>query len=173
MVAAFKRLFLKDKVQLTLSMDFKTVNRKPLKKIFFNFLIICLLITVGSFVLYNAGVQLFAGSDWVIRLKNAFLLGMIGIAMGFSFFQAGQKRKLQALPSVEEKIKFYEIFYRNRLWWQVLSCLVSGFLLLLTHRTIFLFFCLFDLLMMAAAFPSELIIKKELNEDELLFVDND
>ena len=74
-------------------MDFKTVNRKPLKKIFFNFLIICLLITVGSFVLYNAGVQLFAGSDWVIRLKNAFLLGMIGIAMGFSFFSGRSKKK--------------------------------------------------------------------------------
>jgi hypothetical protein len=42
--------------------------------------------------------------------------------------------------------------------------------LLLTARMLFIYFCLFDLLSMSVAYPSELIIKKEMKEDELMFV---
>ena len=151
-------------------MDLKVINLKPLKKIYFNFLALCLLITIGSFVLYKTGFQLFRGSNWVIEMKDFLLWGMVGLAVIFTMYQVNQRRRLQALQTVDEKITFFEVYYRRRLWWLILSCIVSSFLLLLTARMIFFYFCLFDLLSMLVAYPSELIIKKELKEDELMFV---
>ena len=151
-------------------MDLKVIKLKPLKNIYFNFIAICLLITMGSFVLYKTGFQFFRGSNWVVEMKNILLWGMVGIAVLVTMYQVNQRRKLQALPTVDEKITFFEVYYRYRLWWHVLSCVVSGFLLLLTARMIFFYFGLLDLLSMLLAYPSEFIIKKEMKEDDLLFV---
>jgi hypothetical protein len=95
---------------------------------------------------------------------------MVGIAVVVTMWQVDQRKKLQALPSVDEKIVFFESYYRRRLWWHVLSCGVSAFLLLTTARMLFFYFGLFDLLTMFLAYPSKLIIKKEMREDDLLFV---
>jgi hypothetical protein len=141
-------------------MDLKVINLKPLKKIYFNFLALCLLITIGSFVLYKTGFQLFPGNNWVFEMKDFLLWGMVGLAVVFTMYQVNQRRKLQALPTVDAKISFFEVYYRHRLWWHVLSCVISGSLLLLTARMIFFYFCLFDLLSMLLAYPSEFIIKK-------------
>jgi hypothetical protein len=151
-------------------MDLKVINLKLLKKIYLNFLTICILITIGSFVFYKIGVQFFRSSSWVIEMKDLLLWGMVGLAVVFTMFQVNQRRRLQALLTVDEKISFFEAYYRKRLWWHVLSCAVSGFLLLLTVRMIFLYFCLFDLLSMFFAYPSEFIIKKEMKEDDIMFV---
>jgi hypothetical protein len=109
-------------------MDLKVINLKPLKKIYFNFLALCLLITIGSFVLYKTGFQLFRGSNWVIEMKDFLLWGMVGLAVIYTMHQVNQRRRLQALLTVEDKITFFEVFYRRRLWWLILSCVVSGFL---------------------------------------------
>ncbi|HMK25249.1 MAG TPA: hypothetical protein VK483_04400 [Chitinophagaceae bacterium] len=151
-------------------MDLKVIKLKPLRNIYLNFLVICLLITIGSFILYKTGFQFFRGSNWVVEMKNLLLWGMVGLAVVFTMYQVNQKKKLQALLTVDEKISFFEVYYRRRLWWHVLSCVVSGFLLLLTARMIFIYFCLFDVLSMLLAYPSEFIIKKEMKEDDLMFV---
>src|SRR5690349_14000818 len=121
-------------------MDLKVVNLRNLKRDYTSFLVICILITVASFILYKKGELLLAASQWAYELKNGFLLGMIILALVFSFFQADKKKKLQALPTIEEKIAFYEKLYRSRLWWHVLACFTSGVLLLLTYHKYFLYF---------------------------------
>ena len=151
-------------------MDLKIINQKQLKRIYINFLVICLLITGGSYILFQSGFRFFEGSDWVNEMTNILLYCMIGIVIVFTYFQMSQRKKLRVLPTIEEKIIFYEKFYRYRLWWHVLACFVSAFLLLLTGRNIFFYIGLFDLLEMLLSYPSQLIIKKEMKEDELIFV---
>lgn len=151
-------------------MDLKVINLKNLKRHYLNFLCLCLLIVAGSIALFDSGIQLFPGNVRVIQLKNILLGGMVAVAIGFSAYEAVQRKKLRALPSVAEKIVFYETFYRNRLWWYVFSCILSGFLLLLTWRAVFFYFCLFDLLLMLVAWPAPFRIKNEMREQELLFI---
>lgn len=152
-----------------LPMELKVVDHKPLRKTFYNFLAICTVITAGSFLLYLSGFSLFRYSSWAIRLKDIFLFMVVCLAAVFFFYQQAQRKKLIRLTRFEDKVSYYEIFYRNRLWWQVLSCVLSGFLLLITHRIIFLGFCLFDLVTMIAAYPSPSVIKKELEEEDIVF----
>ena len=151
-------------------MDLKVFNLKNLKRTYFSFLSLCVIVVGVSFVLYKMGVQVFPLSPLIIKLKNVLLFGMIGVAFVFSMYEASQRGKLQALPTVDEKIIFYENFYFKRLWWYVLACAVSGFLLLLTFRLLFISFCLFDLMMMLIAWPTEFKLKQEMKEDELIFV---
>jgi hypothetical protein len=154
-------------------MELKVVDHKPLRKSFYNFLALCTVITAGSFGLYLYGFGLFRYNSWAIRLKDIFLLIVVCLAAVFFFYQQGQRKKLLGITSFEEKISYYEIFYRNRLWWHVFSCVLSGFLLLVTHRIIFLAFCLFDFISMLIAYPSPSIIKKELEDNEIIFSDTE
>jgi hypothetical protein len=150
-------------------MELKVVDHKPLRRTFYNFLAICTVITAGSSLLYLSGFGLFRYSSWTIRLKDIFLLIVVCLAAVFFFYQQGQRKKLLSITNFEEKVSYYEVFYRNRLWWQVFSCVLSGFLLLVTHRIIFLGFCLFDFISMLIAYPSPSVIKKELNDDDIVF----
>lgn len=150
-------------------MELKVVDHKPLRRTFYNFLAICTVITGGSLLLYLSGFGLFRYNSWAIRLKDIFLLIVVCLAGVFFFYQQIQRKKLLSITGFEEKVSYYEVFYRNRLWWQVFSCVLSGFLLLVTHRIIFLGFCLFDFISMLIAYPSPSVIKKELNDDDIVF----
>lgn len=152
-------------------MELKVADHRPLRRSFYNFLAICTVITVGSFALYLSGFGLFRYNSWATRLKDIFLLTVVCLAAIFFFYQQGQRKKLLAITRFEEKISYYETFYRNRLWWQVFSCVLSGFLLLVTHRIIFLGFCLFDFISMLIAYPSPAVIRKEMNDEEIIFSD--
>jgi hypothetical protein len=149
-------------------MELKVVEQKPLKRIYFNFLAICATITVGSLILFLTGFGFFQYALWAIKLKDIFLLMVICLAGMFFFYQQAQRKKLLQISSFEDRIRFYETFYRNRNWWQVFSCVISCFLLLLTHRLIFLAFCLFDLITMLIAYPSPEMIRKDLGDEEII-----
>lgn len=149
-------------------MELKVVDQKPLKKTYYSFLAICSLITAGSTVLYFTGIGFFQFSGWAVRLKDIFLLLVVCGAAIFFFFQQAQRKKMAALTDFNERVAFFETFYRTRLWWQVFSCVLSGFLLLVTRNIIFLGFCLFDYISMLIAYPSPLIIKKELGDDDII-----
>lgn len=151
-------------------MDLKVINLKTLRRTHLSFLSLCVLILAASFLLFRMGFQAFPGSSWVIDLKNIFLYGMIGVAFAFSMFEASQRSKIRSLPTLEEKIKAYERFYRNRLWWHVMACATSGFLLLLTFRMLFFYICVFDLLMILLAWPAQFRIKREIGEEEIIFI---
>lgn len=149
-------------------MELKVVEQKPLKRIYYNFLAICSAIIVGSLILFLSGYGFFQYAIWATKLKDIFLLLVICLAGIFFFYQQAQRKKLVQYSNFDDKIRFYESFYRNRNWWQVFSCVISCFLLLITHRLIFLAFCLWDLVTMLIAYPSPAMIRKDLGDEEIM-----
>ncbi len=150
-------------------MDLKIVQHKTFKKIYFNFLVICIMIIAGGYFLYKKRVFLLPDFLGAFSAKNILLYVIIGFVLIFAFYVINNKKKLLKLASFEEKLRFYEKFYTRRLWWHVISCLTSVLFLQLTYHYIFIYFGLFDLLSMLAAYPSKEILKKDLDEEDLIF----
>ncbi len=152
-----------------MQMELKVVNHKAFKKIYFNFLVICLLIVGGGFVLYKNGILIFPATLWALSIKNVFLYAMVGIALVFAFYIINNKKKLRKLATFEQRLSHFEKFYTRRLWWHVISCFTTIIFLLLTWHILFFYFGLFDLLSMWGAYPSKDLLKKELGEEDIIF----
>jgi hypothetical protein len=150
-------------------MELKIVQHKTFKKIYFNFLAICLSVSALSILLYLKKFYLFGYIDWVGKAKYIFLFALIGLGAMFSWYHKSQREKLQKINDFQSKLELYETFYKNRLWWHVISCMATGFLLLITFHYFFIFFLILDLLSLAISYPSEPLIKRELNEDDIIF----
>jgi len=152
-------------------MDLKVVPHKTFKRIFFNFLVICTLVVGTGFLLYRYRIPVFPAFLSAFSLKNVFLYAGVSAVLVLLFHLINHRKKqaIQRLTSVEEKIPVYEKFYSRRLWWHVVSCGASAFFLLLTYHYIFFYFGLFDLLSLLSNYPSRDMLKKEMDEEDLLF----
>lgn len=150
-------------------MDLKIVPHRTFKKIFFNFLVVCILLVAAGYFLYKQRISLFPSYLGAYTSTNVLIYALVGIMLVFGFYFINNKKKLRSLQNFEEKITFYEKLYTRRLWWHVISCLTSVFFLQLTFHYIFIYFGLFDLLSLLSAFPSRELLKKDLDESELIF----
>jgi len=149
-------------------MELKTVDLAPYKKAHAGVLVICILSVAFSFFIVREGYAILANVPETKIVKDVFMFGMIGLAFAFSFYQQKLKQKLLSFTDFDDKLTYHKKIFRSRLWWYALSCSVSAFLLFLTARRIFLYFCLFDLLFMLITFPNKTLLKKELNEEDLI-----
>jgi hypothetical protein len=149
-------------------MELKAVDLAPYKKAHAGVLVICILSVAFSFFIVKQGYAILANVPETKIVKDVFMFGMIGLAAAFSFYQQKLKQKLLSFTDLDDKLTFYKKIFRSRLWWYALSCSVSAFLLFLTARRIFLYFCLFDLLFILITFPNKTLLKKELNEEDLI-----
>jgi hypothetical protein len=149
-------------------MELKAVDIAPYKKAHTGVLFICILSVASSFFIVKQGYAVLANEPEIKTIKDIIMFGMIGLAALFTFYQQRQKQKLLSFIVFDEKLTFYQKIFRTRLWWYAISCATSAFLLFLTARKIFLYFALFDLLLMLITFPNKVLIKKELNEEDLI-----
>jgi NADH:ubiquinone oxidoreductase subunit K len=148
----------------------KTVDMKVYRKIHLNFLTIMCLMAVASFILVQNGFYInwnFEGSTITVDI---LLIAMIGLAILFSLYSRRQKIKMQAIADFEEKLSFHRRYFWIRMWWLLLSGATSCFLFVLTSYRFFFWFVLFDFLSLLLAFPNKLLFKRELNEDEIIFL---
>ncbi len=150
-------------------MELKIVPYKAFKRIFFNFLAVCLLLLAGGLLLYKMRINIFPASLFAFSIKNVFVFTCISIALIFIFFAVNNKKELLRQKDFESRIAWYEKYYTRKLWWHVISVLSSVIFLLLTFHYIFLYFALFDLLSLFSSYPSKETLKNDLNENDLLF----
>jgi hypothetical protein len=155
-------------LSIFLPMVLKAIDLAPYKKSHAGVLIICALSVVSGLLIVKQGYAILANVPETKIVKDVIMFGMIGIASAFSFYQQKLKQKLLNLTDFDDKLIIYKKIFRSGLWWYALSCSVSVFLLFLTARKIFLYFCLFDLLFMLITFPSKAFFKKEFNDEDLI-----
>lgn len=148
----------------------KTVNMKVYRKIHLNFLTLMCLMAVASFLLVRQGIYI----NWNFEESNItvdiVLIAMIGLAILFSLYSRRQKIKLHAIDEFEEKLSFHRRYFLIRMWWLLVSGTFSCFLFVLTTYRFFFWFVLFDFLSMLIVFPNRFSLKRELNDDEIIFL---
>jgi hypothetical protein len=148
----------------------KTVDMKMYRKTHLNFLSVMCLMAVASFLLVRNSIDI----NWNIAVStittDALLIGIIGLAILYSFYIRKQKEKMQRIENFEEKLAFHRRYYKIRLWWLLLSGATSCLLYVLTAYKFFFWFVLFDFLSLLLAFPGKFFFKRELNDDEIIFL---
>lgn len=93
---------------------------------------------------------------------------MLLLAVFHSQYQRKQLRRLNAIEDFELRVEAYEKFYRLRMLWFLLSCLVSCFLTIVTGQKLFLYFAVLDILLALPHYPKLSMFKRELNNDEIM-----
>lgn len=143
---------------------------KVYRKTYFNFLAIMTIMAAGSFFLVQSGIYINWSSGNSNVITDVLLVTMIGVAVLYSFYLKRLKEKMQSILDFEEKLSFHRKYFNTRMWWNIASGAVSCFLYLLTAHRFFFWFVLFDFLSLLIVFPNKFFFKKELNDDEIIFL---
>lgn len=148
----------------------KIVDMKVYKKIYLNFLNIMAVMAVASFLLIRNGFYISWNPGKSGTLTDILLWGMVGLAVLYSFYLRRLKVAMQTIIDFDEKLAFHRRYFRIRMWWSILSGAVSCFLYLLTAHRFFFWFVLFDFFSLLLMFPNKFFFKKELNDEEIIFL---
>ena len=149
-------------------MELKAVQIAPYRKTYSWAVLVCFLAMAGSFFLVKQGYALFSVEAVITTTRYIFLVITLGAAFLYSPYQKRQKQKLAVLSDLDEKLAVYQTIFRSRMWFFTAWCLVCALSYYLTGRNMYFYFGLIDLLLMITTFPSKLILRKELNEEDLI-----
>lgn len=151
-------------------MNAKLVDLNPYKSKFKLFFSITAAVLVICYLLVIYGFQIIKNQEQVEQIKNLFMILLIGSAIFYSFWQQKKRRALLAIEDFQSKIGSYFNIYMSRLYWHMLSGMVSSLVYLVTNRRLFLIFAVLDLVTMVLVFPNKLVVKRELMDDEIEFI---
>lgn len=148
----------------------KTVDMKGYRRIYLSFLSLMTVMAVAVFVLVQMGIYIrleLADPDWII---NILLFGMVALAFLYGYYLRKLKIKLLSIPDFEDKLAFHRKYFRIKMWWNLLSGTTSCLLYLLTANRFFFWFVLFDLLGLLLSAPKPFFFRRELNDDDIIFL---
>ena len=152
-------------------MEFSSLDPRNFKKIFFQFFLINLISVIASYIvvkeglfvapLYSLGKQMIRPSMYTIAV----------LAIFYTQWQKKQVARLATFENFEERVVEYEKVYKYRLYWYLFACLVACVLFLLTAINVFFIFGILDVLMLLPYYPNKLLFKKDLKNNELVFIE--
>jgi len=150
-------------------MEFLSLNLRAFKKVFFQCLAINLLIVSASYTSMILGLPYLLPVHLTRNFTSFFLVIMIIPAVTYTWRLKKDLAALDGITDFEEKVARYEKIYRNRLYWFLFSCILSCVLYVLSNRSIFLFYAVFDMAITFPYYPSKAVFQRELKNDEINF----
>ena len=151
------------------NLEIYTVDSKKYKSVFYICLITNIVCTGLSFLLAANGFRLLNHFYPDTRLTLSILFVMVVFAFLHSSFTRSRLRKLLLIEDFDERADAYEKLYRLRVFWFLFSGLVSCGLALLSGRTLFCYYAMFDIVISLNYYPNLALFKKELNNEEIIF----
>ena len=149
-------------------MNLYSIDSKKFKSIFYQIQISNIIALIVTFILLKQGVYLLAGFDPGKKLTIPILGLMVVLAFVFATNQRKQLSRIVSIEDFDTRVAEYEKFYKFRMLWYLVSCFVSCGLVLLTGRYVFLIYGVFDILVALPFYPSLLMFKKELQNEEII-----
>ena len=143
---------------------------KDLRKMFYITLSINAIATIAAYIAGSnvAAIVLFpTGSRSIISLLMTLL---VGVAISQTAFTKKKLEKLQTFTGFEDKVGYYKKIYQVRMYWKLLSCLSSCCFHIISGRSMFLYFAVFDVLTTWVYLPNKHVIRKEFDMEEIEFV---
>jgi hypothetical protein len=149
-------------------MDLYSIDKTNFRSIFFRSFVFMLVMASASWVLVNNNYIILHNFDPERNFTLPILLAAVVLSGFYGSYHRKQLNRLQDLPSFEEKVEAYEKLYRLRMRWFVGSCMLSCFLAVLTARPVFTYLAFFDALICLPYYPTALLFRKELRNDEII-----
>ena len=153
-------------------MDLLSFNLKPFKSLYYSMVGVNTLLAIAAFVAGANVVGIVLLPENALAETRYLLVLLTVAAIAQIRYLKKLLRGLDGLTDFDEKVTHYMKIYKLRLYWKCASCLVSCSIHLLTGRNIFLYFALFDVLTTWTYFPNKLLIRKELKNDSIEFVED-
>jgi hypothetical protein len=150
-------------------MDIPVFNLSNLKKSFFTFLILCIIIGVVTIF----GLTTIRNSELgrMIYEINSWYVLSVFLVINF-FFGRHFRNELKAIKETTDydlKFKRYEDRYRKRLIWNGFSLLLTCFLFISSAKNFYLYLLLIQIILLPVFYPWKKIILKELGEEDIIF----
>jgi|GEM_PF-835698 len=147
---------------------FISINLETYKRQFFQLVSIVVVLIVMSYIIVN--ISRYDLSLFIIRRMAVPIMAVLAVlAFVHSFYRKRQLQRLDKMNSFDQKVQAYEKIYKFRLQWFVFSAGICCGLYVLSLHRLFLFFALFDLLLLIGNYPNKTIFKKELNHEDIIF----
>ena len=153
------------------NMDKKIIDLSFYKSRFKLFFSITSAVLVICYLLVYFNYGLMKNQTYAEQVKNLFMILLIGSAVFYSFWQQKQRREMLKIMDFQSRVLAYKKIYLSRLYWHMLSGVVSSIIYLTTSRRLFLIFAVLDLITMMLVYPNKFVFKRELMDDEIEFVD--
>lgn len=150
-------------------LDLFTIDNKKYKSVFYLYFTINIVCTGVSFLIAANGFWLLHSFYPDTRLTLSILFVMVIFAFIHSSFTRNKLRKLLLIEDFEKREKAYESLYRLRVFWFLFSSLVSCILAVLSGRTLFCYYAMFDIVISLNYYPSLSLFRKELNNNDIIF----
>lgn len=145
------------------------VPQKPLKSLFISVQATNAFLSLATLLLLRGYIILPISVTLPDKVPGVILGIMVGLAL---LSGANQKRKLAKIVGMSDfdsKVVAYQSFYRNRMLWFLFSCLVASVIGVLSGRMIFFYFALADIALALPYYPSLLLIRREMKNDDIIF----
>ena len=147
---------------------FITIQLKDFKDHYYQVLIPLLSVIAICFILVR-----FTSLHLSVIFIQQYALPIMALLAIMAFIHSAlMKNKLKALESIkdfEQKAETYKKVYRMRLNWYMISGFTCCFVYIFSGSQLFLFFALFDALLLFQNFPNKKIFQKELQVDDVIF----
>ena len=145
-----------------------TINLKDFKNHFYQVLIPLLSVIAISYIVVR-----FTSVNLSVLFIQRYAFPIMALLAIMAFVHSSiQKKRLKALEAIEDfdqKAETYKKVYRLRLNWYMISGFTCCFVYLFSARNLFLYFALFDALLLFQNSPNKRIFQRDLQVEDVIF----
>ena len=147
----------------------KPVHIRIYRKMFFNFMIFTPALILVAYFLRKAGIRT-NGNLESVQTSNFLLIALIVAFILVAILFRFRRSKFREIKEESLKLRAYQQYYMFKLWIYLGLTLVISLAYVLTGNKFFLYFALFELVAFVFDFPFKAKLKKDLEDDNIIFV---
>lgn len=147
------------------------INIKKYKTLFIFILIANIVLITVPFVLVKMGYVFFPAYKGS-KLVSYSLIGLL--IAGTLLLQVKYQRKkliqIAWMPFFDARIKLYNKLFTIRMYWHLVSCIVTAIIIIVTLDTYFFYYGILDVVMAFMYYPRLVLFQRELREENIVLV---
>ena len=151
-------------------MELYPVPIKKYKTLFIVILIANIALITVPFVLVKLGYVFFPG----YKDSKVVSYSLMGFLIAASLLQVNYQRKklirIAWMPSFTERLQHYDKLFAIRMYWHLLSCMVTAIIVIVTLDTYFFYYGIFDVVFAFMYYPRLALFRRELREENIVIV---
>lgn len=151
-------------------MELYPVSVKKYKRLFIAILITNIVLITVPFVLVKMGYVFFPA----YKGSKLISYSLMGFLIAVSLLQVNYQRKkliqIAWIPSFTERLHHYDKLFTIRMYWHLLSCIVTAIIVTVTLDTYFFYYGIFDVVFAFMYYPRLALFRRELREENIVIV---
>lgn len=146
------------------------ISIKKYKTLFIIILIANILLIAVPFVLVKTGYVFFPA----YKGSKLVSYSLIGLLIVGALLQVKYQRKkliqIAWMPFFDTRVKLYDKLFTIRMYWHLLSCIVTAIIIIVTLDTYFFYYGILDVIMAFMYYPRLALFQRELREENIVLV---